>query len=366
MNQNYQMVPPVYYQNPLEEKKLFFFRKNCNSVAKALWLNLLLQFALTFVFEFVYIMVRIIPEVMEYLSVVDYTSFEEMYNLVMWKMSQDPMFIGGLLYVPTLFIMVLSNLLPVWYCSRKTGLRISGLFCKGKTTVSLALVSIVVMFGMNFLGGLFYNLFNALLRIVGLNAPNTNMSLPTDSAIGMTAYILLLCLLGPVTEELLFRGVLLRSLTRYGTVFAAVSTSVMFGLMHGNFGQFGVALLVGLLFSYLTIKTGSIRLTIGLHILNNSFSVLTEIGFQFGSAALHQAIAVFSSLFFIGCLIATIVILIVLRKKIHFVSDNPISAQGDNIISIPKAGARFWRCGWVLAFLIFMILFMLLGIFPGI
>lgn len=57
MNQNYQMVPPVYYQNPLEEKKLFFFRKNCNSVAKALWLNLLLQFALTFVFEFVYIMV---------------------------------------------------------------------------------------------------------------------------------------------------------------------------------------------------------------------------------------------------------------------------------------------------------------------
>lgn len=132
MNQNYQMVPPVYYQNPLEEKKLFFFRKNCNSVAKALWLNLLLQFALTFVFEFVYIMVRIIPEVMEYLSVVDYTSFEEMYNLVMWKMSQDPMFIGGLLYVPTLFIMVLSTCFLFGIVPEKQGCGYPGCFARGK------------------------------------------------------------------------------------------------------------------------------------------------------------------------------------------------------------------------------------------
>ena len=25
MNQNYQVVPPVYHQNPLEEKKMFFY-----------------------------------------------------------------------------------------------------------------------------------------------------------------------------------------------------------------------------------------------------------------------------------------------------------------------------------------------------
>ncbi len=95
MNQNYQMVPPVYYQDPMEEKKLFFFRKNCNSVAKALWLNLLLQFALTFLFEFVYIMIRVMPKVMEYLSTTGYASFQEIYGLIDGQMAGDPMFIGG-------------------------------------------------------------------------------------------------------------------------------------------------------------------------------------------------------------------------------------------------------------------------------
>ena len=75
-------------------------------------------------------------------------------------------------------------------------------------------------------------------------------------------------IIGPIIEELLYRGVLLRTLERYGKWFAIIISALIFGLMHGNAVQFPVALVIGLLFGYLTIKY-SIGLSMILHVLNN-------------------------------------------------------------------------------------------------
>ena len=45
---------------------------------------------------------------------------------------------------------------------------------------------------------------------------------------------LYICVLGPVLEELIFRGFMLRALQRHGSAFAVIFTSVMFMLFHMN------------------------------------------------------------------------------------------------------------------------------------
>lgn len=74
---------------------------------------------------------------------------------------------------------------------------------------------------------------------------------------------------GPVIEELLFRGAVLRTLLPYGEKLAIIVSAVLFGFYHANFYQGIFAVLLGFLFAYIALKF-SIFWSILLHIVNNS------------------------------------------------------------------------------------------------
>lgn len=74
--------------------------------------------------------------------------------------------------------------------------------------------------------------------------------------------------LGPVAEELVFRGFLLRSLEKYGKLFAIVTSAILFGLFHVNFIQGIFAFAVGIILGYVA-REYSIKWSIILHIINN-------------------------------------------------------------------------------------------------
>lgn len=80
-----------------------------------------------------------------------------------------------------------------------------------------------------------------------------------------------------ITEEMLFRGVILTKLKPYGQGFAVVVSSVLFSLMHGNFVQIPFTLFVGLVLGYVTIYSGSILPAMLIHFANNGYSVLSDI-----------------------------------------------------------------------------------------
>jgi uncharacterized protein len=87
-------------------------------------------------------------------------------------------------------------------------------------------------------------------------------------------------LLAPVAEELLFRGVLLPALARTFLGFwgaAVVSTLVWTALHIGNAyslaGMFLVFML-GIIFSWLFAKTGSLRVPIAAHMINNALACI--------------------------------------------------------------------------------------------
>ncbi len=88
--------------------------------------------------------------------------------------------------------------------------------------------------------------------------------------------ILVVGILAPIFEELIFRKLLIDRLSRYGSFIAIIVSGLFFGLFHGNFSQFFFASLIGFLFAFLYLKTGKIHLTIILHMIVNLFtSVVT-------------------------------------------------------------------------------------------
>lgn len=93
--------------------------------------------------------------------------------------------------------------------------------------------------------------------------------------------IIVIGILAPVFEELIFRKLLIDRLSRYGSFIAIIVSGLFFGLFHGNFSQFFFATGIGLLFAFLYAKTGKIHLTIILHMIVNLFSsVITTTAIQ--------------------------------------------------------------------------------------
>lgn len=83
--------------------------------------------------------------------------------------------------------------------------------------------------------------------------------------------LIALVIVGPVTEELLFREAIVGEMLRRGaTPWMAIAVSALaFGAMHLNLAQGLYALPLGILFGIIYYKTGNIILSSLLHIVNN-------------------------------------------------------------------------------------------------
>ena len=121
-------------------------------------------------------------------------------------------------------------------------------------------------------------------------------------------------ILSPIIEEMMFRGVMLNKLRRYGDKVAIITTAILFGLFHANFSQFFYAVALGMIFAYVALKTGTIKYSIILHIVVNIM----------GGVILPAVIGDGSNIVAVGCvglallaiLIVGLVLLIKNRKNI--------------------------------------------------
>lgn len=126
--------------------------------------------------------------------------------------------------------------------------------------------------------------------ITALTGFDENAQVPYYAAAGggLLASVLtfvLLSFLVPVGEELLFRGVVMRGLLRYGAVVAVVGSSVVFALFHGFNTALPTALVVGLVAAEITRRSGSIWPAVVVHVVNNLGLPLFVLLLGLGSAA---------------------------------------------------------------------------------
>jgi uncharacterized protein len=87
--------------------------------------------------------------------------------------------------------------------------------------------------------------------------------------------IVIICLVCPILEEIVFRKMIFGTFKRkIGTVAAAIIAAFLFSLIHFDFANTIVYMLIGLTFSWIYIKSKNILAAITSHVLMNSI-VLT-------------------------------------------------------------------------------------------
>lgn len=87
--------------------------------------------------------------------------------------------------------------------------------------------------------------------------------------------VLAIGVVGPVSEELVFRGGVMEPLLRQGGKpwVAIVASALLFGIIHFNWAQIPFAVFVGVLFGIIYWRTRSLVITCVCHVLNNLSSV---------------------------------------------------------------------------------------------
>lgn len=84
------------------------------------------------------------------------------------------------------------------------------------------------------------------------------------------------CLLGPLAEEMIFRGAIERRLLEknWNPWFAIVISALLFAVAHMNFAQGFTALVIGIFMGWVYYRTRSIWPTVIIHVVNNTLACL--------------------------------------------------------------------------------------------
>ena len=142
-----------------------------------------------------------------------------------------------------------------------------------KTFLKYLCITLTLMWIGNITGTIITNLLSFTIQNDIAN-PIQNLINSTD----LWLNLILISLIGPIFEEIIFRKILIDRTIKYGPLASILVSAIIFGLIHGNLNQFCYTVLVGGFFAYVYIKTGQIKYSIGLHIILNMLgSVLSMI-----------------------------------------------------------------------------------------
>ncbi|MDR0347059.1 MAG: CPBP family intramembrane metalloprotease [Coriobacteriales bacterium] len=113
--------------------------------------------------------------------------------------------------------------------------------------------------------------------------------------------VLYVVILGPIFEEIIFRGAIMRSLQPYGNNFAIVLSSLLFGAYHLILFQGIFAFFVGMVLAYCALRF-SIKWSMLLHIINNGFAM----ALMFADPEILIVIGIYLALLAVGIVAAAL------------------------------------------------------------
>lgn len=149
--------------------------------------------------------------------------------------------------------------------------------------------------------------------------------IPSDTAsfTGIVYIIMALAVLPAVTEEFIFRGIVLQEYRLAGCSKPAsiVISALLFAMLHFNIGQLPVYFFAGIVLASVMIVTESLAATVLVHFLNNAFSLFFETTLL---RLISQADSAIFVLFFFAVLFLIFLIL-ALHEAEHIIYDAGIS-----------------------------------------
>lgn len=143
---------------------------------------------------------------------------------------------------------------------------------KGGHFVLAVFISYAVMIVSNVVGVIITLIIGILKGGLVENA----LASATDS-VNIAVLFIVTVLCAPPIEEYVFRKLLVERVARYGQVAAVLFSGLMFGLFHGNLNQFVYAFTLGVFLAFLYVKTGKLKITIGIHMIVNFIGTIASV-----------------------------------------------------------------------------------------
>lgn len=157
-------------------------------------------------------------------------------------------------------------------------------FPSRRVRAGVLIPSVMTGLGLAVLANLVANFLMNVLASFGIPTPSSSDTMD-KTVLSLVLNLISSAVLPALVEEMVFRGYILGALRPQGDGIAIVFSAVLFGLLHGNLLQIPFAFILGLIFGYLTVQTGSIWPAVLIHFLNNAFSVSLQYAVQFQTQA---------------------------------------------------------------------------------
>ncbi len=154
-----------------------------------------------------------------------------------------------------------------WYLYRKRGL-ISTAFRWENSQIPITLVGLITIFSISYIIGELMTYMPYYDEIVQFYMDMIGNMNPAALFLGVV-------LIGPICEEIIFRGIILEGLlNKYDSTKAIVYSALIFGGIHLIPIQVINAFFIGLVLAWIYIKTRSLWAVIVIHVLHNGIAVL--------------------------------------------------------------------------------------------
>ena len=227
----------------------------------------------------------------------------------------------GFFILPAIFYAYLENRKPVNYLKLNTKLSITNLIT-ASILIIVAIPAINWLVEINegmklpeFLNGLESWMRESENKTNQLTEAFLNVTTPT----GLAVNLLIIALLAAVGEELLFRGVILQLFVEWfkNKHLAIVVSAILFSALHLQFYGFIPRMVLGILFGYIFIWSGSLWLPIVLHFIFNGITVVAAYFYHKGSIQTDvESFGVSDNVFLVisSFLLMTLLLFLIYRK----------------------------------------------------
>lgn len=137
---------------------------------------------------------------------------------------------------------------------------------KKSITPGQFVVALIMCYALMYCGNLVGTLITTVVgALKGSEVDNALMAYATESNMIVTFLYMVIC--APILDRTL----------KYGQGVAIILSGLMFGLFHGNLNQFAYAMLLGMFLAFLYVKTGNLKITIGLHMCINFMGAVVSV-----------------------------------------------------------------------------------------
>lgn len=177
-----------------------------------------------------------------------------------------------------LFVVVFSALTVIIVAQCIMKVRVLDMLKPFKGCVAEGVKWSPLAFTLNMLLSLAVSMIVAMLNQNGINVPEADFSINRPSAYALVMQFAYVCLIGPMIEELIYRGLIIKLLSPYGKGMAVFFSALLFGLMHGNISQAFTAFAGGLIYAMVAVRYDSIIPTIVIHVINNVTASIPDFG----------------------------------------------------------------------------------------